>query len=158
MSTPRLRLAHITKRYPAVVANDDVTLAVQPNEIHAVLGENGAGKSTLMKIAFGAVQPDAGTIEIDGRDVIGQDPVALRREIGYVIQQVGLFPHQRVEANVMTVPLLLGESRATARERAHELMDLVGLDVETWGRLRRADDRTFAGVSIAVGAAAPTDV
>ena len=67
MSTPaipRLTLAHIRKSYPAVVANDDVSLTVQPGEIHAVLGENGAGKSTLMKIIYGAVQPDAGSIAL----------------------------------------------------------------------------------------------
>ncbi len=67
MTAPRLELKHISKQYPAVKANDDVSLTVQPGEIHALLGENGAGKSTLMKIVFGAVQPDAGTITIDGQ-------------------------------------------------------------------------------------------
>ena len=65
MSIPRLQLAHITKRYPAVVANSDVSLTVQPGEIHAVLGENGAGKSTLMKIIYGAVQPDEGEMLLE---------------------------------------------------------------------------------------------
>ena len=64
------------------------------------------------------IEPTTGTIEIDGRDVTGEDPVKLRRGIGYVIQQVGLFPHQKILTNVMTVPLLYGESKATARERA----------------------------------------
>ena len=79
------------------------------------------------------IEPTTGTIEIDGEDVTGQDPVKLRRGIGYVIQQVGLFPHQKIVTNVMTVPLLYGESKATARERAHELLDLVGLDPATYG-------------------------
>ena len=74
------------------------------------------------------IEPTTGTIEIDGEDVTRQDPVKLRRGIGYVIQQVGLFPHQKIVTNVMTVPLLYGETKATARERAHELMTLVGLD------------------------------
>ena len=67
VSPPRLVLAGITKAYPGVVANRNIALTVQPGEIHAVLGENGAGKSTLMKIIYGVVQPDAGSISIDGR-------------------------------------------------------------------------------------------
>src|SRR5690349_8517150 len=78
------------------------------------------------------IEPTTGTIEIDGDDVTHQDPVRLRRSIGYVIQQVGLFPHQKILANVMTVPLLYGESKATARERASELLDMVGLDPATY--------------------------
>ncbi len=79
------------------------------------------------------IEPTTGTIEIDGRDVTGEDPVKLRRGIGYVIQQIGLFPHQKIITNVMTVPLLYGESKATARQRAYELLDLVGLDPATYG-------------------------
>jgi simple sugar transport system ATP-binding protein len=98
---PRLRLAHITKRYPAVVANDDVSLTVQPGEIHAVLGENGAGKSTLMKVAFGAVQPDAGTIEIDGRTVAIRNPHEARAHgIAMVFQHFSLFDTLTVAQNV----------------------------------------------------------
>ncbi len=71
---PRLALAHISKRYPGVVANDDVSLSVAPGEIHAVLGENGAGKSTLMKIIFGAVRPDAGEMHFNGAPVTINSP------------------------------------------------------------------------------------
>ena len=71
---PRLQLVGITKRYPAVVANSDVALTVQPGEIHAVLGENGAGKSTLMKIIYGAVQPDEGSVLFDGEAVQVRNP------------------------------------------------------------------------------------
>ncbi len=78
------------------------------------------------------IEPSSGRIFIEGKDVTGEDPVALRRGIGYVIQQVGLFPHQKIVTNVMTVPLLYGESRATARKRAHELMHLVGLDPDLY--------------------------
>ena len=75
----RLELTHITKRYPAVVANDDVSLTVQPGEIHAVLGENGAGKSTLMKIIFGSVKPDAGEMKWNGETVTITNPHAARK-------------------------------------------------------------------------------
>ena len=74
------------------------------------------------------IEPTTGRIFIDGEDVTTVDAVKLRRGIGYVIQQIGLFPHQKILRNVMTVPLLYGESTATAQERARELMELVGLD------------------------------
>jgi simple sugar transport system ATP-binding protein len=94
-------LAHITKRYPAVVANDDVNLTVQPGEIHAVLGENGAGKSTLMKVAFGVVQPDSGTIEIDGRAVTVRNPQEARAHgVAMVFQHFSLFDTLTVAENV----------------------------------------------------------
>jgi ABC-type uncharacterized transport system ATPase subunit len=92
MSLPRLQLAHITKRYPAVVANSDVSLTVQPGEIHAVLGENGAGKSTLMKIIFGAVKPDEGEILFNGREVHIKSPQEARAlGISMVFQHFSLF-------------------------------------------------------------------
>jgi osmoprotectant transport system ATP-binding protein len=78
------------------------------------------------------IEPTTGRIEIDGQDVTDADPVRLRRGIGYVIQQIGLFPHQKIVNNVMTVPLLYGESKATARTRAEELLALVGLDPATY--------------------------
>ena len=74
MQPPRLELAHISKRYPGVLANDDVSLTVQAGEIHAVLGENGAGKSTLMKIIFGMVKPDSGMVTFNGRAIHIQNP------------------------------------------------------------------------------------
>jgi len=101
MSKPRLLLSHITKRYPAVVANDAVSLTVQPGEIHAVLGENGAGKSTLMKIIFGAVKPDVGEIRFNGEVVNIRNPQEARRlGISMVFQHFSLFHTLSVAENV----------------------------------------------------------
>ena len=98
---PRLALYHITKRYPGVVANDDVGLVVKPGEIHAVLGENGAGKSTLMKIIYGAVQADAGQIMWNGREVSIANPAAARHlGIGMVFQHFQLFETLSVVENI----------------------------------------------------------
>jgi ABC-type uncharacterized transport system ATPase subunit len=101
MNAPRLQLAHITKRYPAVVANDDVSLTVQPGETHAVLGENGAGKSTLMKIIYGSVKPDEGTVLFDGQPVHVRNPQEARAlGISMVFQHFSLFDTLTVAENV----------------------------------------------------------
>ncbi|MFA9441258.1 ABC transporter ATP-binding protein [Uliginosibacterium sp. sgz301328] len=101
MSVPRLELLHITKRYPSVVANDDVGLKVMPGEIHAVLGENGAGKSTLMKVIYGATQADAGEITWNGRQVSIANPAEARRlGIGMVFQHFSLFETLTVVENI----------------------------------------------------------
>jgi general nucleoside transport system ATP-binding protein len=101
LSTPRLALAHVTKRYPAVVANDDVSLAVQPGETHAVLGENGAGKSTLMKIIYGSVKPDEGSVQWNGEPVHIRNPQEARAlGISMVFQHFSLFDTLTVAENV----------------------------------------------------------
>jgi len=129
-----IRLTGVGKTYDdGTVAVHDLDLEVGRGELVCFVGPSGCGKSTTLKMINRLIEPTTGTIEIDGRDVTRQDPVELRRGIGYVIQQVGLFPHQRIVTNVMTVPLLYGESKATARTRAHELMELVGLDPATYG-------------------------
>jgi general nucleoside transport system ATP-binding protein len=101
VSIPRLQLAHITKRYPSVVANSDVSLVVQPGETHAVLGENGAGKSTLMKIIYGAVKPDEGSVLFDGQPVHIRNPQEARAlGISMVFQHFSLFDTLTVAENV----------------------------------------------------------
>ena len=100
-ASPRLQLRGITKRYPAVVANSDVSLTVLPGEIHAVLGENGAGKSTLMKIIYGSVKPDAGSIRVDGAPVSVRNPQEARAlGISMVFQHFNLFETLTVAENV----------------------------------------------------------
>jgi len=133
-SEPMIRLTGVGKTYDdGTVAVHDLDLDVARGELVVLVGPSGCGKSTTLKMINRLIEPTTGVIEIDGEDVTHKDPVRLRRGIGYVIQQVGLFPHQKVTANVMTVPLLYGESRAKARSRADELLELVGLDPATYG-------------------------
>ena len=101
MPDSRLQLSHITKRYPSVVANDDVSLTVAPGEIHSVLGENGAGKSTLMKIIYGSVKPDQGAMLFNGQQVHVRNPQEARRlGISMVFQHFSLFDTLTVAQNV----------------------------------------------------------
>lgn len=130
MSLPRLSLQGITKRYPSVVANDSVSLQVEPGQIHAVLGENGAGKSTLMKIIYGAVQPDAGTMVFNGKPVRIANPQEARAlGIAMVFQHFSLFDTLTVAENVW-----LGlESRFSLKEvvqRISETASAYGLDID----------------------------
>jgi len=121
---------HVTKRYPGgTVAVDDLSLEVPDGKIMVLVGPSGCGKTTTLRMVNRLVEPTAGRILLDGRDVAQARPAALRRGIGYVIQQGGLFPHRTVEDNIATVPRLNGWRRAMARARARELMDLVGLDL-----------------------------
>jgi osmoprotectant transport system ATP-binding protein len=129
-----ISLAGVGKTYPdGTVAVHELDLEVAAGELVVLVGPSGCGKSTTLKMINRLIEPTTGTIEIDGVDVTRSDPVTLRRGIGYVIQQIGLFPHQKIVNNVMTVPLLYGESRSVARQRANELLDLVGLDPASYG-------------------------
>nr|WP_269781913.1 ATP-binding cassette domain-containing protein [Nocardioides sp. R-C-SC26] len=124
-----IRLRGVGKTYDdGTVAVADLDLVVERGEMVCLVGPSGCGKSTTLRMINRLIEPSTGTIEIDGVDVTHHDAVQLRRGIGYVIQAVGLFPHQRVAANVMTVPVLQGTGRRAARRRAEELLDLVGLD------------------------------
>ena len=130
---PMIRLSGVAKTYAGgTTAVHDLDLEVRRGELLCLVGPSGCGKSTTLKMINRLIEPSAGTIEIDGRDVSEQDPVELRRGIGYVIQQVGLFPHQKVLTNEMTVPVLEGQSRSAAKARARELLDMVGLDPATY--------------------------
>ncbi|MDR0479440.1 MAG: ABC transporter ATP-binding protein, partial [Burkholderiaceae bacterium] len=127
---PRLELLHIAKRYPGVVANDDVSLTVQPGQIHAVLGENGAGKSTLMKIIYGAVKPDDGQMRFDGRPAAIANPRAARAlGIAMVFQHFSLFETLTVAENVW---LGLDRSQPLAAVTRHirETADVYGLPID----------------------------
>ncbi|WP_017594680.1 ABC transporter ATP-binding protein [Nocardiopsis potens] len=117
------------KRYPdGTVAVDGLDLEAPTGRTTVFVGSSGSGKTTALRMVNRMVEPTSGTVSIDGRSVTDRDPALLRRSIGYVIQQAGLFPHRTVLDNVATVPLLLGWGRRKARARAGELLELVGLD------------------------------
>ena len=113
-------------------AVEDVCFEVHEGETLVLLGSSGCGKTTLLKLTNHLLQPTSGTIEVDGQDIARQGPISLRRRIGYVFQGIGLFPHMTIEENVAIVPRLLGWPAVKRRERAHELLGIVGLDPETY--------------------------
>jgi osmoprotectant transport system ATP-binding protein len=125
-----IELDHVTKRYgnsprPAI---DDLSLTIPAGEICVLIGPSGGGKTTAMKMINRLISITEGDIRIDGTSVKALEKTELRRGIGYVIQQIGLFPHMTVENNIGTVPRLLGWDKERTRARARELLDLVGLD------------------------------
>jgi osmoprotectant transport system ATP-binding protein len=124
---------HVTKRYDAGAKNvpgavNDLSLSVPAGRICVLVGPSGCGKTTSLKMVNRLIEPTSGQILIDGEDAAKRDVIELRRSIGYVIQQTGLFPHQTIGENVVTVPRLLGWPKARQRERAEELLALVGLE------------------------------
>ncbi len=128
-----IHLDRISKSYPdGTVAVAELSLEIAPGELCVLVGPSGCGKTTTMRMVNRLIEPTSGRIVLDGRDITHVDPVTVRRGIGYVIQQVGLFPHQTIEQNVATVPHLLGWSKARRRARVSELLELVGLEPETY--------------------------
>lgn len=129
-----IRFEHVTKRYAdGTTAVDDLSFEVAEGELVTLVGPSGCGKTTTMKMVNRLIEPTDGRIFLGGDDISAIDPVRLRRRIGYVIQQVGLFPHKTVLENTATVPHLLGWGREKGRKRAAELLDLVGLDPSVYG-------------------------
>ena len=126
-----IRFDHVSKTYPGGTrAVDDFSLTVEQGSTTVFLGTSGCGKTTLMRMVNAMVTPTSGTVFVRGHDVAGEDPVRLRRSIGYVLQEGGLFPHRSIADNVATVPRLEGATKQASRERALELLTLVGLDRE----------------------------
>ena len=124
-----ITLENVTKRYPdGTVAVGDLSLEMQSGEITVLLGSSGCGKTTTLRMINRLIEPTSGTIALDGRDLATASVHELRRGIGYVIQQAGLFPHRTVADNIATVPKLLGWDRKRQRTRALELIELVGLE------------------------------
>lgn len=128
--TPAVAFENVTKRFPGASAPalDHVTLSIDPGELVCVLGTSGGGKTTLVKCINRLCEPDEGAVRVHGEDARGADPVELRRRIGYVIQQSGLFPHMTVARNIACVPSILKWDRARIEERVDELLRLVHLE------------------------------
>ncbi|MFB1043517.1 ABC transporter ATP-binding protein [Streptomyces chrestomyceticus] len=147
-----IRFESVTKRYPdGTTAVDDLSFEVAEGELVTLVGPSGCGKTTTMKMVNRLIDPTGGRILVEDADIATADPVRLRRRIGYVIQQTGLFPHRTVLDNTATVPHLLGWPRKKARARAAELLDLVGLDPGLHGP--RYPDQLSGGERQRVGVA-----
>jgi len=156
-----IRLTALVKRYAGAArpAIDSLDLTVAAGEICVLIGPSGCGKTTTMRMINRLIEPDGGTIAVGGRDVTHIDPVELRRGIGYVIQQVGLFPHMTIAANIATVPRLLGWDDARIARRVDELLALVGMEPavfrERYPRELSGGQRQRIGVARALAADPP---
>jgi osmoprotectant transport system ATP-binding protein len=126
----------VSKRFDgsSTLAVDGLNLEIERGSIVALIGPSGCGKTTTLRMINRLIEPTSGRIEIDGSNVIEQPVTELRRSLGYVIQQVGLFPHRTIEANIGTVPKMLGWGKGEIHDRVLELSDLVGLDRDMLGR------------------------
>jgi osmoprotectant transport system ATP-binding protein len=166
-STPRastVEFRRVTKRYDSRAKNtpgavNDLSLTVPAGKICVLVGPSGCGKTTSLKMVNRLIEPTSGQIIIDGVDIMTRDVTELRRSIGYVIQQVGLFPHQTIGENVVTVPRLMGWPKARQRARADELLGLVGLEPDRYRHRYPAQlsggERQRVGVARALAADPP---
>ncbi len=134
MEQPAIEFIDVSKQYDGsdVQAVDHVSLRIAQGELVTILGSSGCGKTTLLKMINRLYEPTSGEIRLLGQDIRDRDVAELRRGIGYVIQQVGLFPHRTVAQNIATVPRLLGWSDEKIRARTRELLDLVELEPDSF--------------------------
>ena len=147
-----IRLTDVTKRFEGAsgAAVEDLSLDIESGTIMALLGPSGCGKTTTLRMINRLIEPTSGTIEINGVDVMSRPAQEVRRGIGYVIQQVGLFPHRTIASNIATVPTMLGWDKARCAARVEELTTLVGLEHEL---LDRYPDELSGGQQQRVGVA-----
>ncbi|HVE50239.1 MAG TPA: ABC transporter ATP-binding protein [Casimicrobiaceae bacterium] len=124
-----IEIVDLSKQFPGAAhpAVDHLTLTIPEGEVCVLIGPSGCGKTTTMRIVNRMIDPDAGRVTVAGRDIMTVDPVELRRSIGYVIQQIGLFPHWSIAENIATVPRLLGWDAQRVDARVDELLGLVGM-------------------------------
>jgi len=127
-----IRLENVTKQFGGAKAVDQVNLHIAPGEFLVLIGPSGCGKTTTMKMINRLIDPTAGRILIEGKDISTENPIQLRRQIGYVIQEIGLFPHMTIADNVALVPRLLKWPKEKIKRRVEELLEMVGLDAATF--------------------------
>ena len=153
-----IKLEHVTKVYkksegPAVA---DLNLHIGKGEVCVLVGPSGCGKTTTMKMINRLIEPTSGTIFVDGQNIMDVNPIELRRNIGYVIQEIGLFPHMTIAENIATVPLEKKWPRDKIRARVDELLQLVGLDPNIYRQRKPRDlsggQRQRVGVARAMAA------
>ena len=154
MTEPVVSLVGVRFSYGTHVVLDDLDLAVGAGESLALVGRSGSGKSTVLKLIDRLLLPDAGGVVVEGRDTREWNPINLRRRIGYVLQEIGLFPHLTVGENVALVPRLEGWPVERRHARAHDLLELVGLPAgefaDRWPRELSGGQRQRVGVARAL--------
>ena len=156
MTDPMIALRRVTKTYgQAAPAVNTVSLEIAAGQFVALVGGSGSGKTTTLKMINALIRPDSGDVMVGGEDVSDQPPHLLRRRIGYVFQEVGLFPHLTVAENIAITPKLQGQPKAWLEARVDELLDLVGLPRDFAARAPRAlsgGQRQRVGVARALAA------
>jgi osmoprotectant transport system ATP-binding protein len=159
MSGPAVELRNVSKHFGARRVLDRVSFRVEFGETLVLLGSSGSGKTTTLRMINRLVEPDEGEVEVEGREIRSWDPIRLRRRIGYVIQDVGLLPHLSVAENVELIPKLEGWSEERRRGRVRELLSFVGLDPESFSRVRPRElsggERQRVGVARALAVDPP---
>lgn len=125
-----IQFSNISKSFKSNKILKDVTFTIDTGNLVAIIGESGCGKTTLLKMINRLIKPSSGSIQIDGKDILSLDEVSLRRKIGYVIQQTGLFPHMTIRENIEIIPKILKADSERIKENTKKLMHMVGLDYE----------------------------
>ena len=158
-SEPLVVFDEVVCRYGASPVLSHVSFALARGEAIALVGRSGEGKSTLLRCVNGLLLPDSGRVLVEGRDTREWDPIAIRRRTGYVLQEIGLFPHMTIAQNVTVVPRLEGWSASRRAARARELLDLVGLPASIYGDRRPHElsggQRQRVGVARALAVSPP---
>ncbi len=159
MASPAIEFQEVRKSFGERLVLQDFNLEVREGETVALIGPSGCGKTTALKLVNRLLDADGGRVMVEGKDVTAEDPITLRRKLGYVIQEGGIFPHWDVLANVAIVPRLLGWDEARRRRRAGEVLAMVNLPAEEFGARRprqlSGGQRQRVGVARALAADPP---